>query len=169
EELAVRARAFGARVEGVNRTGRPHPLAERMYSPDQLPEALGAADFVVLALPSTAESRGLFGTAQFAAMKPSAVFVNVARGDVVDTGALADALKTRQIRAAALDVVDEEPLPASSALWELDNILITPHVGGLSGRVGHGILARFVAGNVGRVLSGQAPEHLVAGGNFRSA
>ena len=167
QELAARARAFGARVEGVNRTGRPHPLAERMHTPDQLPQALGAADFVVLALPSTAESRGLFGTTQFAAMKPSAVLVNVARGDVVDTAALTQALKSRQIRAAALDVMDEEPLPSSSALWELDNVLITPHVGGLSGSVGHEILARFVAENVGRVLSGQQPGYQVPGENFR--
>ncbi len=167
EELAARARAFGARVEGINRSGRPHPLAERMHTPDRLLEALGTADFVVLALPSTAESRGLFGTAQFAAMKPSAVFVNVARGDIVDTEALAQALRNRQIRAAALDVFDEEPLPASSALWGLDNALITPHVGGLSGRVGHGILARFVAENVSRVLSGEQPSHQVASENFR--
>lgn len=167
QELAVRARAFGARVEGINRNGRSHPLADRMHTPDHLLEALGAADFVVLALPSTAESRGLFGTAEFAAMKRSAILVNVARGDIVDTGALTQALENREIRAAALDVVDEEPLPSSSALWGLDNVLITPHVGGLSGRVGHEILARFVADNVDRVLSGQRPSHQVASEGFR--
>lgn len=169
QELAVRARAFGARVEGVNRSGRHHALAERMYTPDQLQQALAAADFVVLALPSTAESRGLFGAAQFAAMKPSAVLVNVARGDVVDTEALVRALASGQLRAAALDVFEEEPLPAGSALWEMDNVIITPHVGGISGRVGNEILARFVAGNVGRVLAGEPADFLVAGEAFRRA
>lgn len=167
QELAVRARAFGAGVEGVNRTGRPHPLADRMHTPEQLLQALGSADFVVLALPSTAQSRGLFSTAQFAAMKPSTVFVNVARGDVVDTAALIEALDNGRIRAAALDVFDEEPLPADSALWGMDNVVITPHVGGISGQVGHRILARFVADNVGRVLSGEAPEYWVASENFQ--
>ncbi|MCO5120697.1 MAG: D-2-hydroxyacid dehydrogenase [Burkholderiaceae bacterium] len=168
QELAARARAFGTRVEGINRSGRPHPLADRMYTPDQLPDALGAADFVVLTLPSTAESRGLFGATQFAAMKRSAVLVNVARGDIVDTEALTQALRSGQIRAAALDVFEEEPLPAGSALWEMDNVLITPHVGGISGAVGNRILARFVAENVGLALSGQPANHLVAGENFRA-
>jgi phosphoglycerate dehydrogenase-like enzyme len=161
QELAVRAKAFGMRVQGVNRSGRAHPLAERMYTPGRLHEALGHADFVVLALPSTVESRGLFGAAQFAAMKPSAVLVNVGRGDVVDTDALVESLRDGRIRGAALDVVDPEPLPPESALWGMDNVVITPHVGGIGGRVGNEILARFVAKNVGRVLSGQSADFLV--------
>ena len=168
QELAARASAFGARVEGVNRTGRPHPLAQRMYTPDQLPQALAGADFVVLALPSTAQTRGLLGAEQLAAMKRSAVLVNVGRGDAVDTGALVAALQDRRIRAAALDVVDEEPLPADSPLWALDNAVITPHVGGIGGRVGHEILARFVTENVARVLAGEPPSHRVASENFTS-
>lgn len=167
EELAARARAFGVRVEGVNRSGRPHPLAERMYTPDRLAQALGNADFVVLALPSTAESRRLFGPEQFEAMRPSAVLVNVARGDIVDTDALVDALRNRRIHGAALDVMDEEPLPADSALWELDNVIITPHVGGIGGRVGNEILARVVAENVGRVLSGEPAKFVVGADAFR--
>jgi phosphoglycerate dehydrogenase-like enzyme len=167
QELAARARAFGMRVEGVNRSGRPHPLAERMYTPHQLAEALGHADFVVLAMPSTPESRSMFGAAQLAAMKPSAVLVNVGRGDVVDTDALIDALRGERIRGAALDVMDPEPLPPESALWQLDNVVITPHVGGIGGRVGNEILARFVAQNVGRALAGEPAEFVVDAGVFR--
>lgn len=167
QELAERARAFGMRVEGVNRSGRPHPLAERMYTPDRLGEALGNADFVVLALPSTAESRRLFGRDQFDAMKPSAVLVNVGRGDIVDTHALVEALRDGRVRGAALDVMDPEPLPADSPLWALDNVVITPHVGGIGGAVGNGILARFVAENVGRVLSGEPARFVVDARAFR--
>ena len=164
QELAARAKAFGMRVEGINRSGRPHALAERMYTPDRLDEALARADFVVLALPSTAESRRLFDRDRFAAMKSSAVLVNVGRGDIVDTEALVAALRGARIRGAALDVMDPEPLPADSPLWGLDNVVITPHVGGIGGRVGNEILARFVTENVARVLSGEAALSVVDAG-----
>jgi glyoxylate reductase len=87
------------------------------------------ADYVVLTVPLTPETRGLIGRAELAMMKPTASLVNVARGAVVDAAALTEALAGRQIYAAALDVTDPEPLPRTHPLLKLDNVIITPHLG----------------------------------------
>jgi len=96
-------------------------------APLTLEAALGRADVVVIATALTSETRGLFGPAQFAAMQRTAVLVNIARGAVVDTDALVQALDSGEIAAAALDVTDPEPLPAGHPLWSLENCLVTPH------------------------------------------
>jgi len=93
-----------------------------------LHEALPEADFVVLAAPETPETRQMIGAREFALMKPSAYFVNVARGSLVDEAALVATLQRRAIAGAALDVTAEEPLPSESPLWKLDNVVITPHI-----------------------------------------
>ncbi len=95
---------------------------------------LAGSDYVVLTVPSTPETAGLIGSAELAAMKREAVLVNVARGTLVDEAALVAALRSRSIRGAGLDVFADEPLPASSPLWELDNVCLTPHIGGVSPR-----------------------------------
>jgi glyoxylate reductase len=92
-------------------------------------ELLTTADYVVLTLPLTPQTRGLIGRAELAQMKPTAVLVNVARGPVVDKDALTEALAARRIFAAALDVTDPEPLPRDHPLLKLDNVIITPHLG----------------------------------------
>jgi glyoxylate reductase len=92
-------------------------------------ELLAAADYVVLTVPLTGETRGLIGRAELALMKPTATLVNVARGAVVDKDALTEALTARRIHAAALDVTDPEPLPRDHPLLKLDNVIITPHLG----------------------------------------
>jgi glyoxylate reductase len=92
-------------------------------------ELLATADYIVLTVPLTGETRGLIGAAELAQMKPTAVLVNVARGPVVDAAALTDALRERRIYAAALDVTDPEPLPRDHPLLALDNVIITPHLG----------------------------------------
>jgi phosphoglycerate dehydrogenase-like enzyme len=103
--------------------------------PAKLPERLPQADVVVLACPLTKETRGLMGTAQFEAMKPTAYFINVARGGLVQTPALVEALQTKRLAGAGLDVTDPEPLPADSPLWKCANLVISPHVGGKSPEV----------------------------------
>jgi glyoxylate reductase len=90
---------------------------------------LAAADYVVLTVPLTPETRGLIGRKELAAMKPTAVLVNVARGPVVEMAALTEVLSARKIFAAALDVTDPEPLPRDHPLLKLDNVIITPHLG----------------------------------------
>lgn len=117
-----------AEVHAVTRTGRAVPGATVCHPVARLDEALRVAHFVVLAAPSTPSTRQLIGREQLSAMREDAWLVNVARGDLVDTDALVQALTEGRIRGAALDVTDPEPLPAGHALWSLPQALITPHV-----------------------------------------
>ncbi|HKC26961.1 MAG TPA: NAD(P)-dependent oxidoreductase [Jatrophihabitans sp.] len=120
--------ALGAHTVAITRSGRPVPGADESLAVDQLRAALPGADHVVVCAPSTPQTRPLLGAAEFAVMKPSAAVVNVSRGELIDTDALVAALRDGVIASACLDVVDPEPLPASSPLWALPNVLITPHV-----------------------------------------
>ena len=129
EEVARRAVGFGMTVVYCNRQRKPDAearLGARHVGKDEL---LAMADHVVLTVPLTDETRGLIGAAELARMKPTATLVNVARGPVVDTNALTEALKERRIFAAALDVTDPEPLPRGHPLLGLDNVVIAPHLG----------------------------------------
>jgi phosphoglycerate dehydrogenase-like enzyme len=135
-EVAHRVRAFGCRVLGMRRsfTERgPDEVADEAVPPSDLHYLLGESDYVVSALPLTAETRGIFGAAEFAAMKPSAFFINIARGGIVDEPALIEALQSGRIAGAGLDVFAVEPLPAGSPLWDMDNVIITPHSSGGGG------------------------------------
>jgi glyoxylate reductase len=128
-QLARRARGFDMTVLYHNRQRRPEveeTLGVRYVSRDEL---LASADYVVLTVPLTPQTQGLIGRAELALMKPTATLVNVARGPVVDTAALTEALMARKIYAAALDVTDPEPLPRDHPLLQLDNVIITPHLG----------------------------------------
>lgn len=129
--LARFARAFDMRVIGVKRDVTPGAAdADEIVTTAYLKRVLPQADFVVLACPLTPETENLIDGAALAAMKPTAMLVNVARGKVVDETALIAALQARRIRAAAMDVTREEPLPATSPLWAMPNVLITPHSAG---------------------------------------
>ena len=129
EQVARRARGFDMKVLYHNRHRRPaaeETFAARYTSLDDL---LAASDYVMLTVPLTPETQRLIGQAELARMKSTAVLINIARGPIVDTGALTEALTARRIRAAALDVTDPEPLPRDHPLLRLDNVLITPHLG----------------------------------------
>jgi phosphoglycerate dehydrogenase-like enzyme len=129
--LAGLAKAFGMRVIGTKRDpGAGGENADDVFSNGRLHEVLPLADFVVLTCPLTPQTENLINAAAFAAMKPSAYLINVARGKVVDEPALLDALKTGRIAGAGLDCTVEEPLPATSPLWDIPNALITPHTAG---------------------------------------
>ena len=135
QELCPRAKAMGMRVIVVRRDpAKPTPAADRVYPAARMREMLAEADFVVLAAPDTPEMIRLIGAAELKQMKPTAYLINVARGPLVDTGALVQALETDVIAGAALDVTDPEPLPPGHPLWSLPNCLITPHLGGASDR-----------------------------------
>jgi len=127
---AERAKAFGMKVIALRK--RPelshgdHNI-DATYTPDQLERLMGESDFVVCAAPLTPDTEGLISAKVIAAMKPTGVFVNVGRGAVVDEEALTVALQQKKIRGAALDVFVNEPLPKESPLWDLDNVLISPH------------------------------------------
>jgi phosphoglycerate dehydrogenase-like enzyme len=145
---------FRARVTVVRR--RPEPLAGavRTVGGDRLHEALAGAAAVILVLALTPATRQLIGRAELAAMKPDAWLVNVARGGVVDTEALIEALRSGQIGGAALDVTDPEPLPTGHPLWDLPNCLITPHTADTEDMT-QPLLARRITVNVQRLAAGQ--------------
>ncbi|MEA2505990.1 MAG: hypothetical protein QOH48_608 [Actinomycetota bacterium] len=119
---------LGARVIAVNRSGTSVAGAARTVRTGDLPAVLEEADWVVIAAPLTRETRGLFDSSMLTKMRSDAWLVNVARGAIVDTDALVDALRAGRIAGAALDVTDPEPLPQDHPLWALDNVIITPHV-----------------------------------------
>lgn len=131
--VAKAVRPLGMRVWAVTRSGQGDTeLAERILPASKLHEGLREADFVILAAPETPETRKMIGAPELACMKPSAYFMNVARGTLVDEPALIAALERRAIAGAALDVALQEPLPPESPLWKLDNAFITPHMSAVS-------------------------------------
>ena len=137
EALAARAKAFGIRVVGVRRhpeRGRPAGFDE-VLGPVDMGRLLGLADIVVVAAPLTAETNLLLDADAIAKLKPGAIVVNIARGQLVDEEALTAALLEGRLGGAALDVFTTEPLPASSPFWSLPNVIVTPHNSGF--RAGH--------------------------------
>lgn len=153
-ESARRLAALGMTVIATRRSSRSGPaFVDYVGLSSERAELAARADFIVNALPLTAETNGALDAAFFAATKHGASFVNVGRGKTVVTRDLVAALESRQLAGAALDVTDPEPLPADHALWQMDNVIITPHVAGRGGNfIRHGILAqenlrRFIAGD----------------------
>lgn len=130
--LAERAAAFGMRVIGTKRTPEAIACVERVYPPEATDEVLRAADFLVILLPLTSQTRGLIDARALALMKPTAVLINVGRGAVVQEAALIAALREGTIAGAGLDVFEREPLPAESPLYDMANVILTPHVSGAS-------------------------------------
>jgi phosphoglycerate dehydrogenase-like enzyme len=129
-EAARLAKAMGMRVIALRRrpaSAEDDGIAERIYAPPQLQELLAASDYVLLAMPSTPETRHMIGAPQLRAMKDSAVLINLGRGSAVDDDALVEALREKWIRGAALDVVETEPLPPEHPLYTLDNVLLSAH------------------------------------------
>lgn len=128
--VAQLLQSLGMRVIGVSRTPRDAEGFDAMVAINWLAEAVCDADYLVNILPGDAQNVGLISAAVFAAMKPSAFFVNVGRGETVDETALIAALRDGRIAGAGLDVFNAEPLPAGSPLWDLPNAVICPHIGG---------------------------------------
>ncbi len=162
--LGRRARALGMRVWALRRSepaaGERPEEVEWISGASGLKELLRESDYVVLTVPDTAETTGLIGERELALMPRSAVLINVARGRILDEEALAAALKAGRLRGAGLDVFRQEPLPADSPLWELDNVLITPHIGGTSQRFWDRQTELMIR-NIGNFLAGLPLENLV--------
>src|SRR3990170_191039 len=168
-EVARLCRAFGARVLAVKRDlkqltddnyalqDRGDPRADlptRIYPPQALASMAAECDFLVITVPLTAETRGMVGRAVFQKMNPTACLIDVSRGGVVDHNALVEALSEKRLGGAALDVYPVEPLPASSPLWEMPNVILSPHIAGASGRYFEQATALFAA-NLQRYISDQ--------------
>jgi phosphoglycerate dehydrogenase-like enzyme len=159
--VAKRASAFDAHVTVARRTQGAVPFVDAVIPPEDILSELANTDVVVLACPATDATRGMANQAFFAAMKPDALLVNVARGSLVDEAALVTALDAGKPGRAVLDVFVEEPLPASSPLWGHERVTVTAHIsnagGGTPGRGDELFLS-----NLERFLAGQAPEDQVA-------
>ena len=168
-EIARRLQGFEMRVIAVSRSGPKTDRAgqpedsdislDAHYARDGLHEALGEADFVLLAPQLNDETRGLMGTREFACLKPTSFVINVSRGGVIDYNALLLALKDKKIAGAGLDVFWQEPFDPQDPLWQY-NVIGTPHIGGATDLSYNGIAAR-VAENIERIKCGELPQHCV--------
>ena len=157
ESLARKAKAFGMKVMATkNRVKRGEKLknVDRLLPKNRFRDFLCEADFVVLAVPLTKETHHLIGRKELACMKESAILINVARGGVVDEKALVDALAEKKIAGAGLDVFEEEPLSPKSKLWDLENVILTPHIAG-SRRDYYKKVGEIFRINLNRYLSGK--------------
>ncbi len=129
--IAARCRAMGMEILAVKRNlpddAKSDPLVDRYFARERLSEMLALCDYVAVAAPLTPETRGMLGKAEFAAMKKSAVVINVGRGPVIDEKAMIAALAEGRIKGAALDVFDEEPLPTGHPFYRMENVLLSPH------------------------------------------
>jgi len=154
-EIARRAAAWGVRVIAVDaaRTDKPDGVAE-LWSTDRLDDLLAESDYVVVAAPHTPDTEQLFVREKFAKMKPTAYFINIGRGAIVSLSDLHAALESGQIAGAALDVYEIEPLPSDHPLWQLPNVILTPHVAGYSPRIAERHLA-VLLDNIRRFVRGK--------------
>lgn len=146
-EVAKRLKAFDVRVTVVNRSKKDSVFVDAFYPLEELDDALCCADIVILAVALTAETTHLMNTERFAAMKDGAVFLNAARGALVDEKALVAALQSGKLAGAALDVFETEPLPGDSPLWRQKNLLLSPH-NSFVGEGNHERLMRVLTKNI---------------------
>ena len=156
--IARAGTALGMRVIGVSRSGKKERGVAAVFRPSAIASALRQADFVVIVLPLSGETRGLIGEAELRAMKPSGWLVNIGRGAVINEAALVRALGAGQIAGAILDVFETEPLPPGHPLWTLPNVVITPHIAGPSVPAE---IAPVFNDNLRRYLAGRRLRHLV--------
>ncbi len=151
--VADRLAPFDVTTIGIRRDPAAGGATDELLGPDDLHTALARSDFVVLSCPLTDATRGLIGDAEIATLASDAVLVNVARGEVIETDALLKGLRRGQLGGAALDVTDPEPLPDDHPLWDLDEVLITPHTAGSTPRY-YDRLVEIVTDNTKRLEAG---------------
>lgn len=161
-EIARLAQAFGVHVIGVRRSARtPEDPVDEMVAPERLPEIAARADWLIVACPLTPETRGLVSAEVLARLPRGARLINIARGEIVDEPALIAALQEGRLAGAYLDVFQEEPLPAASPLWDLPNVIVTPHNAGIASGTDRRIFELFLT-NLVRWSRGEALVNEVA-------
>jgi phosphoglycerate dehydrogenase-like enzyme len=158
-EIARKAKGFDMHVIGVSRAGTPGGDIDEVIGRDGLADALARADAVIIATESDPSSHHMINADAFAAMKPTAYLINIARGEIVDQDALAQALEKGQIAGAAMDVSDPEPLLPDSPLWDMENVIITPHVSAAGNNVSYRRLKALFTGELERFRTGQPFQH----------
>ena len=160
-QIAVRAKAFGMTVIGVDPKDIPYsPYLDRTVWPDRLDSVLPEADVVFISAPHTPATEKMIGAAQFAKMKTGVLFIAVSRGKIYDAMALADALKSGRVAGAGLDVTDPEPLPTGHPLWTTGRVIITPHIAGRSDGEGPRFFEIY-RDNLLRFAKGEPLRHVV--------
>jgi phosphoglycerate dehydrogenase-like enzyme len=161
ERTAQVAAAMGMHVLGVRRDPRiGAPGVEAMFGPDDLLDLMPQADFVVVTVPLTEETRGMIAERELQAMKPTAFIVNIGRGGTIEEEALIEALREGRLAGAGLDVFETEPLPSDSPLWGLENVIITSHYAGITPHYHERALAVFLD-NLERYVAGKPLRNVV--------
>jgi D-2-hydroxyacid dehydrogenase (NADP+) len=160
EALALRCKALGMTVVGISSVKRDVPGFDQIYRREDLISAVSSFDFFVVLTPYSSATRNIVDAAVFSAMKSSSYFINLARGGVVDEAALIQALERSQIAGAALDVFNQEPLPEQHPLWEMKNVILTPHLAGFyDGYAARALpvieenIRRFLAGDIANMIN----------------
>jgi phosphoglycerate dehydrogenase-like enzyme len=162
QDIARKAKAFDMEVICVTRAPGPAvPEIDRVVSREKVGEILPTADVVMVAMPLDSGTKGFLSAEKIALLPQTAIVVNISRGKVVDEAALARALAEGRIKGAGLDAFSEEPLPATSPLWDLPNVLMTPHVGGQGGRESWRRMSELIRDNTRRYLTGAPLKHVV--------
>lgn len=158
--LAPKCKAFGMTVIGISSTPRELPGLDRVVHRDALEEAVRELDYLVLLTPYTPETRGIVSAKVLAAMKPSSFLINLARGGIVDEDALMRGLREKRLAGAALDVFAAEPLPPGHPLWSMENVIVTPHLGGFHDQYAEEALPtveenlrKFLAGDIASMVN----------------
>ncbi|MFY4775748.1 D-2-hydroxyacid dehydrogenase [Metabacillus sp. RGM 3146] len=159
KETAKIAKAFGMKVLGLRHSGKEEEYVDRMYTPEQLNEMLPDCDFVVVTLPLTKETEKMFGREQFDLMKDTAIFINIGRGDIVVEEELIEALQQGSIAGAGLDVFEKEPLQESSPLWEMENVILTPHTAGSTEYYDQRVIEDIFIPNLKQYVKGEEPSN----------
>ena len=160
QELARKAHALELRVIGTRRSQEALPNVDRVYPPEAMNEVLAQADFVLLLLPLTPETENIMNARRFKAMRSTAYLLNFGRGGLVVDADLVEAVQTKTIAGAVLDVYRKEPLPAEHAFWRTEGITVLPHIGGLVANRDE-IVADLFADNARRFLAGEPMRELV--------
>ena len=159
--VAHRCKAFGMRVLAMKRhAGAKPPFVDELYGPEGIDRIVAEADFLVVCLPGTRETTGLLSRERLAAMRPGSYLINIGRGKVVDEEALIELLRAGRIAGAGLDVFVTEPLPPESPLWEMENVIVTPHTSGTHPRHAERTAAIFCR-NLRRYLRGEPLENVI--------
>ncbi|SER81647.1 Phosphoglycerate dehydrogenase [Gracilibacillus ureilyticus] len=156
-ETARISKAFGMKVLGMRHSGKNIEDVDEMFTPDQLSDLLPKCDYVVITLPLTDETTGMFGKEAFRQMKNSAFLINIGRGKIINEKELIQALENGEIAGAGLDVFEKEPLSEDSSLWEMENVIITPHTAGATEHYDERVIRDIFIPNLREYLESDAP------------
>lgn len=162
KETSKIAKAFGMRVLGVKHSGKEEKNVDAMYTPQELHQILPQCDYVVISLPLTPLTKEMFGEEEFKLMKKSSFLINIGRGEIIKEDDLVKALQKGEIAGAGLDVFVQEPLEEKSPLWEMENVIITPHTSGSTEHYTKRVMENIFLPNLTRYLEGEKlPINLV--------